>query len=146
MVIAFLLAAAASQPSTEALRLGKELAQHGTLAALLPLMKAKEVEELVAAHPELDDAGKAKLRTTADQVFEIGRDRILGATGAAYARMMTVSDLKAAVAFYRSPAGRRFQAALPNVIAGAAKDMGKLDFKGDVLAAYCKETGKLCGN
>lgn len=48
MVIAFLLASAAAQSSPDALRLGKELAHHGTLATLLPLLKEKEIGELVA--------------------------------------------------------------------------------------------------
>jgi hypothetical protein len=144
MVIAFLLAAAIAQPSSESLQLGKELAKHGTLAALLPMIKAKEVGELVADHPSLNAVDQEKLRATADQVFEGGRDRILTAEGASYAQAMSIDDLKAALAFYRSPAGARFEAALPKVIAGTAMNMGKVDFKGDVLAAYCKQTGKLC--
>jgi hypothetical protein len=144
MVIALLLAAAAAQPSAEALALGKELAAHGTLAALLPMMEVKEVGELVADHPDLSAADQAKLRVAADQVFQGGRDRILTAEGTAYARTMSVEDLKAALGFYRSPAGGRFEAALPKVIGETATNMGKVDFKGDVLAAYCKQTGKLC--
>jgi hypothetical protein len=144
MVIAFLLAAAAAQPSPEALQLGKELAAHGTLAALLPMIEAKEVGELVADHPQLNAVDQARLRATADKVFQGGRDRILTAEGTAYAQAMSVEDLKQVLAFYRSPAGGRFEAALPKVIGETAANMGKVDFKGDVLAAYCEQTGKLC--
>ena len=144
MVIAFLLAAAAAQPSPEALQLGKALAAHGSLAAMLPMIKAKEVSELVADHQNLTPADQARLRATADQVFERGRDRILTAEGTAYANAMSVDDLRQVLAFYRSAAGARFEAALPGVIAGTAANMGKVDFKADVLAAYCKQTGKLC--
>src|SRR6476661_363137 len=104
MVIALLLAAAAAQPSPEALQLGKELAAHGTLAALLPMIEAKEVGELVADHPKLSAADQAKLRATADEVFKGGRDRIMTATGTAYAQTLSVDDLKQVLAFYRSPA------------------------------------------
>jgi hypothetical protein len=144
MVIALLLAAAVAQPSAEAVQLGKELAEHGTLAALLPLMKAKEVEELLAAHPALDEISKARLRSTANRVFEADRDRVLTATGVAYARSMSIADMQSAIAFYRSPAGERLEAVLPKVIAGSAANMGKIDFKGEVLAAFCRDTGKLC--
>jgi formate dehydrogenase maturation protein FdhE len=146
MVIAFLLAGAAAtaQPSAEARRLGRELANHGTLAALLPMMKGKEVDELVAAHRELSPAEKAKLRNMADRTFEQGRDRILSATGRAYAQRLSVTDLRRLVAFYRTATAARFQAVLPSVIGDTVAGLGKMDFKGDVLAAYCKETGKLC--
>jgi hypothetical protein len=145
VVIALFLAAAVVQPSAEAERLGRELANHGTLAALLPLMKTQAVNDLVAAHKELSAADQGQLRETADRVFNQGRDRILIATGHAYAKALSVNDLRRIVAFYRTPAAARFQAALPDVIGGTVAGMGKMDFKGDVLAAYCKETGKLCG-
>ena len=146
MVIAFLLAgaAAAAQPSAEAQRLGRELANHGTLAALLPMMKAKEVDELIAVHPELGPADKAKLRQVAERTFEQGRQRIISATGRAYAQRLSVADLRRLVAFYRTPAAGRFQAALPSMIGETVAGLGKMDFKGDVVAAYCKETGRLC--
>lgn len=143
MVIAFLLAAAA--PSAEAERLGRELANHGTLAALLPLKKAQEVEELLAAHRDLTASEQAQLRKTADRVFEKGRDRVLTATGHAYAKALSVKDLRKIVFFYRTPVARRFQKSLPAVIGGTVAGLDSMDFKGDVAAAYCKETGKLCG-
>jgi hypothetical protein len=34
---------------------------------------------------------------------------------------------------------------MPGVIGDTMKEIGSMDFKGDVRAAYCKETGKLCG-
>ena len=145
MVILLFLGVAAAQPSPEALRLGRELADHGTLAALLPLLKAKEIAELVADHKQLSPADQAQLRETAEKVFNKGRDRILSATGQAYAQQLSVGDLRKLVAFYRTPAAARFQAALPKVIGDTAVNMGTMDFKSDVVAAYCKDTGKLCG-
>lgn len=139
-----LAAAAAAQPSPEALQLGREIARSGTLAALLPLMKQQQVQEIVAAHPELGAGDKDRLRATAERVFVSGRDRVLDAEGRAYASNLSVRDLRVVAAYYRSGAARRMQAALPKVIASTMQSMQGLDFKVDVVAAYCKETGKLC--
>ena len=144
MVTILVVAAAAAQPAPEALQLGRRIAETGTLAAILPMIQQKETEELVAAHPELDAADKARLRGTAKRVFDVGRERLIQAEAQAYARHMNVRDLRALVAFQSSPAGKRYRAAVPRVIADTAKLIGKADFKGDVLVAYCKETGKLC--
>ena len=144
MVIALLLAAAA-QPSAEALRLGWQLAETGTLATVLPLVQHKETEELVAAHPELSAAGKDLLRSTAQAVYRQGRDRLMQAEAVSYARTLSISDLRSAVAFQNGPSGKRYRAAIPQVIGDTMRQLGRMDFKGDVLAAYCKETGKLCG-
>ena len=144
VMIAWLLAAAA-QPSAEALRLGRQLAETGTLATVLPLVQQKETEELVAAHPELSAAGKDLLRSTAQAVYRQGRDRLMQAEAESYARTLSISDLRSAVAFQNSPSGKRYRAAIPQVIADTMRQLGRMDFKGDVLAAYCRETGKLCG-
>ena len=144
VMIAWLLAAAA-QPSAEALRLGRQLAETGTLATVLPLVQQKETEELVAAHPELSAAGKDLLRSTAQAVYRQGRDRLMQAEAVSYARTLSISDLRSAVAFQNSPSGKRYRAAIPQVIADTMRQLGRMDFKGDVLAAYCRETGKLCG-
>ena len=88
MVIAFLLAAAAAQPSPEALRLGRELAETGTLATVLPLVQRKEADELVAAHPELSAAGKDLLRSTAQAVYQQGREKLMQAEALSFARTL----------------------------------------------------------
>jgi hypothetical protein len=147
MVIALLLlAAATAQPSAEAIRLGQEIARSGTLAALLPLMKDQQTQELLAAHPELGPAEQSKLRATADRVFASGRKRILDGEARAYAANLSLADLRVVAAYYRTGAARRMQAALPKVIAETMHSMQGLDFKADVAADYCKETGRLCAN
>ena len=140
----FLLAAAAAQPSPEAMRLGQQIARSGTLAALLPLIKKQQVEELIGAHPELGPADQAKLRSTGERVFASGRKRVLDGEGRAYAANLSIADLRVVAAYYRTGAARRMQAALPKVIATTMQSMQGLDFKADVIAAYCKDTGKLC--
>ena len=127
------------------IRLGREVAQSGTLAALLPMMKQQQVEELIFAHKELSVADQARLRATADRVFATRRERILDAEGRAYAANLSVSDLRVVAAYYRTPAARRLQIALPAVIQSTMAAIQGVDFKADVLAAYCKQTGKLCG-
>ena len=143
MVIALLLAAA--QPSPEALALGRKLAETGTLASLLPMIQQKETEELVADNPRLSAAEKDRLRATARRVYQTGLNRLMDAEALAYAKRLSIRDLRAAVSFQSSPAGRRARAAMPGVIGDTMKSVGNMDFKGDVRAAYCKETGKLCG-
>ena len=145
MVILLSLAAAVAQPSTEALRLGRQVAEGGTLATLLPLMQRKETTELVAAHPELSASEQAQLRAIADRVYRAGRERLMEAEASAYARELSIGELRAIVAFQHSRAGARYRAAMPNVIVGTMQQIGTMDFKADVLAAYCQETGKLCG-
>jgi hypothetical protein len=144
MVIALLFAAAAAQPSADALRLGRQLAERGTLATLLPMMQQKETEELVSQHPELTTAERAQLRATAQSVFEKGRERLMSAEGESYARRLSLADLKVIVRFQNSEAGKRYRAAIPNVIVDTMKLVGSMDFKADVSAAYCKASGKLC--
>ena len=36
------------------------------------------------------------------------------------------------------------KAAIPAVVLSTMKAVGQMDFKKDVTAAYCQETGKLC--
>jgi len=142
VTIALLLAAAT--PSAEALTLGRQIAEHGTLGTLLPMMRQKETEEMVAAHPELNATEQAKLRTTSKRVFEAGRDRIMQSEGRAWAEQLSLPQLRAVATFQGSAAGKHYRAAMPVVIGSTMKSIGQMDFKGDVSTAFCKETGKLC--
>jgi hypothetical protein len=144
MVILLFLAATAAQPSPEALRLGRELAESGTLATVLPLMAKKETEELVAAHPELSAVEAATLRATANRVFTAGRERLMDSEARALAERLTLADLRAIAAFQRSSAAQHYRAATPEVIATMMESIGTMDFKGDVVKSYCRQTGKLC--
>jgi hypothetical protein len=138
------LAGVAAQPSPEALRLGREIANAGTLATLLPKIEQQQVGELISAHPELTASDQARLRATADQVFTDGRERLLDGEARAYARNLSVQDLQVIAQFHRTAAAKRLQAVLPKVIESTMAAMQGLNFKADVVAAYCKDTGKLC--
>jgi hypothetical protein len=142
MVIALLIAAAA--PSAEALALGRQIAEAGTLSSFVELVQAKETDELVESHPEFSDTDKAKLRAVAMSVYQSGRERLMQATARAYAERLSVADMRDVVAFQKSRAGQSYRGAIPAVIAATVQSVGEMDFKGDVIAAYCKQTGKLC--
>jgi hypothetical protein len=135
-----------SAPSAEAQRLGRKLAEQGTLASLLPLLKSKETAELLKEDPGLSAAEQTKLRATAERVFEVGYGRLMKATGDAYAQQLSVADLRALTHFYQSPVAARYRAATPQVIRATMRSVGEMDFKGDVRAAFCAETRRLCSS
>ena len=142
MIIAMLLLA--TSPSAEAQALGTRLARTGTLAALLPLMAAKETEELVAQHKELSQAEQGQLRATAQEVATAGAERLFAAEGNAYAANLSVEDLRALVTHSESGAAARMRTAMPKVIAQTMQSAGSIDFKKETLAAFCQRTGKGC--
>ena len=140
----FTLVLAASAPSPEAQRLGRILAEQGTLASLLPLIKSKETDELLQEDPKLTPAEQTKLRATADHIFKASYDRLMDATGTAYAQQLSLPDLRTVTKFLASPAATRYRAATPNVLVATMKAVGQVDFKGDVRKAFCAETKHLC--
>lgn len=144
MILLYALALLAPDPTPEALALGKRLAETGTLAALLPMKIAQETEELVAEHPGWSEADKAALRAAATEQGKAGVERLMTATGRAYAEKLSVEDLRVLVAFNEGEAGKRWRAATPGVIAAAMAEVGELDFKGDTRKAFCAKTGKGC--
>ncbi len=111
MILLLALAAAAAAPSPEALRLGRELAEAGTLAHLLPLMETAQTAELIGDNPDLKPADQAALKATAHQVFLAGRERLMQGEGA---------KLRDAAVDRRPAPGRRVRAqsggdALPGI-------------------------------
>jgi hypothetical protein len=131
-------AAPAPLPAPEAIALGERLARSGTLAALLPIVVAKETDDLVRERPELTAAEQARLRAAAAATAKANIDRLMAAEGRAYAAALTPAELAALVAQAESPAGRRLQAVLPRVIAGTMASVGEVNFKGEALAAFCR--------
>lgn len=138
------VALAAALPAPDAEALGRQLAESGTLATLLPIMAAKETEEMVAAHPELSDAEKIALRETARETADAGKARIMAEMGRAYAAKLGLADLQALVAFNGSEAAKRYRAVTPEVMVSTMTSLGSIDFKGETMAAFCGKTGKGC--
>lgn len=144
MLTALILAAAT--PSPDAVALGRRLARTGTLAALLPLVVAKDTDDLIAEHRALSEADRARLRQVAMATARAQMERVLDAQGDAYARALSAADLRALVAHAESPAGRHHRAALPGVIAGTMGAVGDVNYKLLATEAFCRETGKLCAS
>lgn len=143
-VIAMVLAQTA--PSAEAEALGVRLAETGTLAALLPTVAAKERDDLLARHADWSEADKAALRATADEVAKAGIARLTAAIGHGYAARLSVEDLRAAVAFNESPAGKHWREATPGAVMQAMATLGEMNLAEDTRKAFCAKTGKLCAN
>ena len=143
MVAAFLLLAVAS-PSQDALAVSRQIAETGDLVSLLPMIQAEQTKELIEEHSELTEAEKTALRATSKRVFEAGRERLVGAIARAYADRLSIEELRSIAAFESSPAAKRYRAVTPAAIQAAIQSIGEPDFKGDVVEAFCKETGKLC--
>ena len=141
ILLPILLQAAA--PSPEALDLGVRLARTGGLAALAPTLIEKDLTEL-AADKSLSEAERARLFTVGRREANEGLDKIMRAMGAAYARRLSVEDLRALVAHGESPTAARQRAAEPAVIMESMSAMGSMDLKKNVAAAFCKDSGKLC--
>ncbi len=112
--------APAAAPSAEAMALGTRLARAGLLAAIAPALIERDISELAA------------------------EDRVIAALGREYAARLSVEDLRALVAFHESPAAGRLRAAEPQVLVAAMSQLGTIDVKKDIAAAFCRETRKLC--
>ncbi|MBX3594766.1 hypothetical protein [Sphingomonas sp.] len=136
--------APAPSPAPEAARLGRELAATGPLATVLPMIAEKETGEMLADHSDWSEADRAAFRATARRVYADGRDRLIAAIGAGYAKRLSVADLKTLLAAARSKAAGRRRAVEPMVIAEAMQSLGQLDFKGDVRKAWCAAGGRDC--
>lgn len=146
LILALALASASSPAAAEGEALGIRLARTGTLATLLPIMVAKETEELVAGQKTLSDTDKAQLRVVAADQAKKEIERVMAVEGHAYAQNLSLTDLQAVVGFNETPVAARFRAVQPNVIAATMKGLAGFDFKKVVLAAYCaKRTTGICG-
>lgn len=144
MYLAIALAAAA--PNTEQQRLGLELAKLGSIASMLPAIELEQTDQLLDEHPELGTRERLALRRIAHRVAVQGMDRLIEAEGRGYAERMSLEDLRAAVTFAKSPAGRRMHAAEPAIARTTLLAMRGYDYKREVMAGLCSETGKGCAS
>ncbi len=131
-------------PPAEAIALGRRLAETGALASLLPMIAAKETDELVAAHATLSAADQAELRRTADATFQAGRAKLMAAQARAYAERLSPADLRTLAARADDAASRAYREVQPAVIVASMAAMAGMDLKRDTLAAFCAKTGKGC--
>jgi len=137
-------AAAAQPPGAGQAALGRRLAAAGDFNAIVGAMGAAEVERIARETPGLGDAERARLREIGRATLAAGRARLLDRVGAIYARHFTAAQLRGIVAFLESPAGRAYTGALPALLPEIAAAMQGRDLGGEIRAAFCRETGKLC--
>lgn len=135
---------AATEPMPAGFSIGREIASHGTLATLIPIMAKKEGEELIAKQPDLTDAEKEKLRAIAASQSQAKLADLLDAQAAIYAEEMTLSELQSLAAFLQSDAAKKQSTLQPKLIMGSMAVLGGVDFKKDVMAEFCAQTGKGC--
>ena len=133
-----------ANPGPEALALGRQVAASGSLATLLPLVQAKETEELLAEDHALTPAQRTRVRAIAARSYGAAIDRLNNTIGKAYAERLSVDDMRALVAFNATPAAQRYRAAAPEAIVEAMQSLGNLDLKGDVRKQVCAEMRHLC--
>jgi hypothetical protein len=139
-----LVAMQTAAPSTEAQDLGRRLAARGTLATLAPMLIEKDTAELATEAGTLTDTQKAKLQALSRDLGAKGVERIVAAIGSAYATKLSLDDLRTLVAQAEHPAAARRRAVEVPALVEAMTAIGQIDFKKDLAAAFCKETGKLC--
>lgn len=144
LLLALAAAPPASAPTAEAEALGLRLARTGTLGTLLPMLIAKDTDELVAEHKELGLRDAAKLRAVAAETGRSTTDRAMAVEGHAYAGLLSVAELRALVAFGESPVAARQRSVQPQVIAATVAGLAGFDFKKQALAAYCNNNANPC--
>ena len=132
--------------TAEALEWGQKLAARGDFHAVIGAMGQAQTEELVRDTPGLSAAERDRLRQVAQRRLSAMRSRLTRVVGEIYARRFSLEDLKAIVAFFESPAGRAYTGAFPRTLPEIATALQGIDFKREVLADFCRETGKGCSN
>ena len=138
------LALTVSTPSTVAEALGRRLAATGGLETMLPLIATTQVNELVAANPELSESERAQLRETGTSVAAAARQRLIEMMGHEYAGALSIADLRRLVAFNEGAVAARYRAAMPQATMRALARLGNFDLKAQVAQEFCVRTHRLC--
>ena len=133
-----------TDPSAEKLALATEVASYSALATIGPLQTAAEVEDIIASNPDLTTEEQDRLRAIGRARAETLARDALAAEAAALAELLSLEDLRAIAEFERLPAAANQRAATPQVAMRVMQGLQGLDYKGEVKAAFCAETGKLC--
>lgn len=135
----------APAPSPAQLALGRRMAEAGDFNAIIGAMGHAQAEQIAREAPDLSDAERERLRATALRVLAEQRARLLDRLAPVYARVYPPDQLAAILAFLESPAGRAYTGGFLRLVPQIAAELEGVDFARDVRAAFCRETGKLCG-
>jgi hypothetical protein len=144
MLPLLILAAASNAPSAETEALGKRLARTSGIVTIAPMMVQKDLAELANEDPSLSAEQRQRLFQIGQDEADAGIERVVGALGAAYAKRLSVHDLRKLVQQNESPEAARRRAAEPSVMLEAMTTLGSMDLKKAAAGRMCKETGKLC--
>ncbi|WP_188656909.1 hypothetical protein [Sphingomonas metalli] len=139
-----LLVQAAPSPPAEALPLARELAEAGTLATLLPMLIGKDLDDLAKERPGFTPEQQRQLRATGEAIAARRRGQVIDALATAYARRLSVADLRTLVAASRTPAARAKRAADVPVTMEAMATLGSIDLKKETAAQFCRDTRLFC--
>ncbi len=112
------------QPEADRLAAARDLLQatntDAQFATIIPMMLTQLKQSMSPPNP--------KIQRELDQVFEevqkqfiARRDEVLDQIAVLYARTFTAEEMKALADFYRSPAGKKFIAALPDLTTEAMR-------------------------
>ena len=119
--------------------MGERLARTGLLASLIGVAGGAEAKSVVDGHSELTTAQRAKAQAVADQAVKDATAEVLRAEGVVFAQALKPEELKAAVIFFESPAGRAYRAAFPKTVMAVQQTTPGKDFKGYVTQRVCAE-------
>lgn len=144
MWVLLALAAASSSPSEEAKALGLRLARTSGIVTIAPMLVQKDLSEIAESNPTLSSIERKRLMQIGTEEGKAGIERIAAALGTAYARHLSVRDLKILVNQNESPEAVRRRTAEPTAIVEAMAALGSMDFKKATAARMCQETKKLC--
>ncbi len=131
--------AAGPPPSRAALAMGERLSRSGLLGAIVNVAGGAEAKGVVDAHPELAPPQRARAQAAADKALKDATAELTAAEARAFAAALTPEQLKAAVIFFESPAGRAYRAAFPRILVAVTQTGPARDFKGFVTQRVCDE-------
>lgn len=135
---------AQAEPSMAAVDLGVRLARAGTLSSIGPMLAEKDIADVIKDHPEWSESDVSIFRTASRRVATADIDRLVRALGLAYARRLSIEDLTALVRAVEGPRAARRRAIEAPALVEALQSVGAIDFKHDIVAAFCAQMGKGC--
>jgi hypothetical protein len=131
-------------PESEHAELAARLARTGEFNAIVGAAGAAEIARMARETPGLSDAERERLRAVGARTLERMRDRLRIRAADAYFRHFAIADLREIVAFFDSPAGRAYTAAIPAILPDLAAAMQGDDLGAEIRGDFCRETGRLC--
>ncbi|HEX8665227.1 MAG TPA: DUF2059 domain-containing protein [Beijerinckiaceae bacterium] len=115
----------AAPPSASHLAVAREVALTSGIVRsidVIPPQLFERLREQVVARPEISKDLTEVLKTIEPEM-DLQKQRVIGAIAAIYARAMTEAELKDTIAFFRSPAGKKYVETQPAVLDDLVREM-----------------------